>query len=156
MKKLISLLFFVIAVCLNCYSQTPGNNLGKSLSQIKQSFPNLVYLHQKNGYDCYKSAGDDDDFTCFTFDNNKLVGEYTYIFDYMSDRYITDLYNSLYKSFSKTNARQKRSRSGTYDITFFYYSDFIVKIANYGNQLQLFYELKGYNIEFNALQTRSY
>lgn len=156
MKKIFLFLAFVIAVTINCFAQEPGNNLGKSLSQIKQSFPNLVYLHKKSGYDCYKSAGDDDDFTCFTFDNGKVVGEYTYIFDYMSDRYITDLYNSFYKSFSKSNAKQKRSRGRTYDATFFYYSDFIIKIANYENQFQLFYELKGYNIEFNALQSRSY
>lgn len=157
MKKFISLLFFILTVCLSSYSQELGNNLHKNLNQIKQSFPNLVYLHKKNGYDVYKSAGEDEDFTCFYFDNGKVVGEYTYIFDYMGSGFINDLYNSLLNSFSKSNAKQKRRRSSTSDVTFFYYSDFIVKIANYRNsQLQLYYEVKGYNIELNALQTKPY
>ena len=106
------------------------------------------------GYNVYLSAGDDEDFTSFYFSDGRLVGEYTYIFDYSGSGYITDLYNSLINSFAKFGSRHKRSTSSGYDITFFYYSDFIVKIANYRTQLQIYYELNGYHININALQAR--
>lgn len=154
MKKIITLFLLVIGISLNCYSQGVGNNLHKSLGQIRQAFPNLVYLQKEKGYDVYKSAGEDGDFTCFYLEDGIVVGEYTYIFDYLSDNFIANLYKSLLNSFAKTNAVHKRNKSGQYDITYFYYSDYIVKIANYGDQLQLYYELDGYNINLNALQTR--
>ncbi len=154
MKKFITFLLLVIGIFLNCYSQRAGNNLHKSLDQIQQAFPNLVYWQKEKGYDVYKSVGEDDDFICFYLENGIVVGEYIYIFDYLSDDFITNLYNSLLNSFAKTNALNKRKKYERCDVTYFYYSGYIVRIANFGNQLQLYYELDGYNINLNKLQTK--
>lgn len=142
---------------LNIYSYAqsePGNNLGKSLAQIQQSFPNLKYLHDEKGYQVYKSDSDDEDFTCFYFSKGRVVGEYTYIFDYSESGFIRDLYNSLLNKFSQYGGRRKRNTNSGYDITFFYYPNFIVKVANYRTQLQLYYEKNGLTININALQAR--
>lgn len=146
---MISLLFF-----LSTNAQVPGNNLGKSITAVQQVFPNLSFLREEKGYQVYKSKGEDDDFTSFYFSNGSLVGEYTYIFDYSHSGYIADLYRSLLNSFSKYGGKTKRNKGNSYDITFFYYSNFIVKIANYNTQLQIYYESKGYNIRISALQAR--
>lgn len=153
MKKILALsvlLFFFLGL----KAQEPGNNLGKSVVQIQQKFPNLTFLRQEKGYQVYKSKGDGDDFTSFYFSNGMLVGEYDYIFDYSGSGFISNLYRSLLNSFAKFGSKYKRNRNAGYDITFFYYSDFIVKIANYNTQLQIYYELNGYHINISALQAR--
>jgi hypothetical protein len=139
---------------MSLFAQSPGNNLGKSLAQIQQDFPNLKPLGDDKGYKVYKSSADGDDFTSFYFSNGRLVGEYTYIFDYSGSGYITDLYNSLLNRFAKYGVKHKRSTSPSYDVTFFYFSNFIVKFANYHTQLQIYYELNGLHININALQAR--
>lgn len=94
MKKVFAfMVLFSIILCVN--AQEPGNNLGKSLASIQQSFPNLSFLRTENGYQIYKSNGEGNDFTSFYFSNGRLVGEYTYIFDYSRSGYITDAYRSL-------------------------------------------------------------
>lgn len=153
MKRTI-LLITATFISLAIFAQEPGNNLRKTISQIQQNFPNLKYSREDKGYNVYLSASDGEDFTSFYFSNGRLVGEYTYIFDYSGSGYITDMYNSLISDFAKYGSRHKRSTSSSYDITFFYYSDFIVKIANYHTQLQIYYELNGYHININALQAR--
>ena len=129
------------------YAQEPGNNLRKTISQIQQEFPNLKYNRDDKGYNIYNSAGEDRDFTSFYFKNGILVGEYTYIFDYSGSPYINDLYFSLINKFAKYGGRHYRTKNSGYDITYFKYSYFTVKFANYGNQLQIYYELNGLNIE---------
>lgn len=153
MKRL-SLLLLSLTLFLTASAQQPGNNLRISLAQIQQAFPNLRFDREEKGYQIYRSDGDDGDFTSFYFSNGRLVGEYTYIFDYCGSGYITELYNSLISNFAKYGGKQKRSQSSNYDVTFFYYSDFIIKIANYQTQLQIYYELNGYHININALQAR--
>lgn len=153
--KQLALFTISFFISLSLFAQEPGNNLRKSLAQIQQSFPNLKYLHEDKGYKVYKSSGEDEDFTTFYFNNNGLlVGEYTYIFDYSGSGYITDLYNSLFNRFAKYGVKHKRSTSPSYDVTFFYFSNFIVKFANYHTQLQIYYELNGLHINVNALQAR--
>ena len=88
---------FIISIIITSalYAQEPGNNLRKTISQIRQEFPNLKYNRNDKGYDMYNSAAEDRDFTSFYFKNGILVGEYTYIFDYSGSSYIHDLYHSL-------------------------------------------------------------
>lgn len=76
------------------------------------------------------------------------------MFDYSGSRFITDLYDSLLKNFAKYDVKRKRNTSSDYDVTFFYFPNFIVKIANYNTQLQIYYELNGLYININALQAR--
>lgn len=153
MKKFFAVLILSV-LFLSVNAQEPGNNLGKSIAQIQSSFPNLSYLREEKGYQIYKSNAEDDDFTSFYFSNGRLVGEYTYMFDYSGSRFITDLYYSLLKNFAKYDAKRKRNTSSDYDVTFFYFPNFIVKIANYKTQLQIYYELNGLYININALQAR--
>lgn len=153
--KRISLLLLLFILSISLFAQEPGNNLGKTISQIQQEFPNLAFLRYDKGYQVYNSAGDDEDFTSFYFSNGRVVGEYTYIFEYASDgRFITDLYISLINRFAKYGARHNRSKSSSYDITYFYFPNFIVKFANYHTQLQIYYELNGYQINIDALHAR--
>jgi len=149
-----SLLVLSLILSMSLFAQSPGNNLGKSLAQIQQGFPNLKPRGDDKGYKVYKSSAEGDDFTVFYFSNGRLVGEYTYIFDYSGSGYINDLYSSLFNSFAKKGARHKRSTNSGYDITFFFFPDFTIKIANYNTQLQLYYEKNGLYIKFNALQAR--
>lgn len=154
MKKIIFLLLFPL-ITLCAFAQEPGNNLGKSIAQIKQNFPNLIYSRIDKGYEVYKSKGEDEDFTSFYFSNGRLVSEETFIFDDTSNgNYINHLYSSLALKLLNFNGKVKRRRYSDSDITFFYFSDFIIKVANYRNQLQILYELKGYNINITALQAR--
>ena len=137
---------------MTLYAQEPGNNLRKTLAQLKQSFPNVFYLQNEKGYNVYKSDGDDRDFTCFYLNNDRVVGEYTYIFSY-NTLFIRDLYYSLLNRFASYGGKHWKTTSG-YDITYFRYSYFTVKVANYGDQLQLYYELNGLNIEISPLVER--
>lgn len=147
---------FIISIIITSalYAQEPGNNLRKTISQIRQEFPNLKYNRNDKGYDMYNSAAEDRDFTSFYFKNGILVGEYTYIFDYSGSSYIHDLYHSLINTFAKYGGKHYRTTSSGYDITYFRYSYFTVKFANYGNQLQIYYELNGLNIEISSLVER--
>ena len=51
-------------------AQEPKNNLGKSLGQLRQNFPNLRYVETRDGLTEYTSDG-----VTFTFKNNKVVAE---------------------------------------------------------------------------------
>ena len=152
--KYYSLLVLSLILSMSLFAQSPGNNLGKSLAQIQQGFPNLKPQGDDKGYKVYKSSAEGDDFTVFYFSNGRLVGEYTYIFDYSGSGYINDLYSSLFNSFVQKGAKHKRSTNSGYDVTFFFFPDFTIKIANYNTQLQLYYEKNGLYIKFNALQAR--
>jgi hypothetical protein len=132
------------------YAQEPGNNLRKTISQIKQDFPNLKYNRDDKGYNI-NSAAEDRDFTSFYFKNGVLVGEYTYIFDYSRSSYINDLYSSMINNFSKYGGKHYRTTNSGSDVTYFRYSYFTIKLANYGTQLQLYYELNDLNIEISPL-----
>lgn len=153
MKKTI-VFIVLLALFAKASAQEPANNLHKTIAQIQQAFPNLKFSKEDRGYSVYNSSGDDKDFTCFYFSNGRLVGEYTYMFDYSGSTFITDLYQSLLNSFAKYGSRKRRNVSSSYDVTFFYFPDFIVKIANYHTQIQIYYELNGYQININALQAR--
>ena len=153
MKRL-SLIILSLSLSVVLFAQEPGNNLRKTLAQIQQRFPNLQYNREKDGYLLYNSPGEGQDFTCFYFSSGRVVGEYTYIFDYSDSGYITDLYNSLLNSFAKCGGKHWRSKDSKYDITYFRYSYFTIKVANYGDQLQLEYELNGLNINISPLVER--
>ena len=143
---------FIISSAL--YAQEPGNNLRKTISQIQQAFPNLKYNRDDKGYSVYTSNAEGRDFTSFYFKNGILVGEYTYIFDYSGTSYIHDLYHSLINTFAKYGGKHYRTTNSGYDITYFRYSYFTVKFANYGTQLQIYYELNGLNINLSPLIER--
>ena len=153
MKRL-SLIILSLSLSVVLFAQKPGSNLHKTLAQIQQQFPNLQYGREKNGYLLYKSPGEGSDITWFYFSSGRVVGEYTYIFDYSDSGYITDLYKSLLNSFSKYGGKHWRTTSSSYDITYFRYSYFTIKVANYGDQLQLYYELNDLNIEISPLVVR--
>lgn len=144
---------FIISIIITSalWAQEPGNNLRKTISQIRQEFPNLKYNRDDKGYEMYNSAAEGQDFTSFYFKNGILVGEYTYIFDYSGTSYIHDLYYSLINTFAKYGGKHYRTTNSGYDITYFRYSYFTVKFANYGTQLQIYYELNGLNINLSPL-----
>lgn len=148
-RQFLFVLYLIIVSVL--YAQEPGNNLRKTFSQIQQEFPNLKYNRDDKGYKIYNSAAEDRDFTSFYFKNGMLVGEYTYIFDYVGSSYINDLYHSLINNFAKYGGKHYRTTNSGYDITYFRYSYFTVKFANYGDQLQIYYELNGLNINLSPL-----
>lgn len=153
MKRLfIFILSFIIASAI-C-AQEPGSNLHKTISQIQQEFPNLKYNRDDKEYKVYNSDAEGEDFTSFYFKNGVLVGEYTYIFDYNGSAFINNLYYSLINTFAKNRGKHYRTTSSDYDITYFRYSYFTVKFANYGTQLQIFYELNGLNINLSPLIER--
>lgn len=153
MKRL-SFLLLSILMCMSLFAQEPGNNLRKTIAQIQQGFPNLKFNRNDRGYQIYNSASEGKDFTSFYFSNGRLVGEYSYFFDYTDSGYITDLYHSLLNGFAKYGGKHWRTTNSSYDITYFRYSYFTVKVANYGTQLQLYYELNSLNIEISPLIER--
>jgi hypothetical protein len=58
------------------FSQEPGNNLGKSLSTMKQEFPELRYIKTDQKGEQYEDGYPQDGIaTFFYFRNNRVVEE---------------------------------------------------------------------------------
>ena len=92
MRKILLLLLLIITVSTS--AQEPANNLGKSISELRQSFPDLV---RWGGYDNepnYKSPKAN---TLFTFKNNQVAIEFTMITG--ENGYLYDLFTTLVERF---------------------------------------------------------
>ncbi len=91
-KICVSLLLLFITFTAS--AQEPANNLGKSISELRQSFPDLV---RWGGYDSepnYKSPKAN---TLFTFKNNQVAIEFTMITG--ENGYLYDLFTTLVERF---------------------------------------------------------
>ena len=76
MKRIIFLLCF-ICLTIICYAQghEPGNNLGKSLSLMKQQFPELRFLKSDEKGDEYQDGYTEDGIGIFFYFKNNVVIE---------------------------------------------------------------------------------
>lgn len=126
MKKMFKILFLVLLLLIPMVSneQEPKNNLGKSLGQLRQNFPNLRYVETRDGLTEYTSDG-----VTFTFKNNKVVAESMGVDEGRSFGY--EWFNAMMKSFEKTSykrATQLHEDNSTLTRTF-YYSDFWITLG---------------------------
>jgi hypothetical protein len=113
MKRLPLLLFLFTTVAL--FAQEPGNNLRKTIPQLRQSFPDLiVWGYERGGIQNYKSPEAD---ILFETKNGIVIAEFASIEG--EDGYLQGLYQSLLKSFSK-NAKTYRWGGNKNSISFFY------------------------------------
>lgn len=125
--KILFLSFSLFApIILN--AQEPKNNLGKTISQLRQTFPNLRYVETRNGMAEYISNG-----ITFTFKNNKVVAE---SMDVDEGRgFGHDWFNAMLESFEKTSykrATQLSEDNATMTRTF-YYSNFWITLLYWKN-----------------------
>jgi hypothetical protein len=113
MKRLPLLLFLFTTVAL--FAQEPGNNLRKTIPQLRQSFPDLiVWGYERGGIQNYKSPEAD---ILFETKNGIVIAEFASFEG--EDGYLQGLYQSLLKSFSK-NAKTYRWGGNKNSISFFY------------------------------------
>lgn len=121
--KILFLSFSLFApVILN--AQEPKNNLGKTISQLRQTFPNLRYVETRDGLTEYTSDG-----ITFTFKNNKVVAESMGVDEGRSFGY--NWFNAMMESFEKTSYKRATPLSednATLTRTF-YYSDFWITLG---------------------------
>ena len=92
MKICVSLLLLFITVTTS--AQEPANNLGKSVSELKQSFPDLVRWGGYESEPNYKSPKVN---TLFTIKNNRVAIEFTMIVG--ENDYLHDLFSTLVERF---------------------------------------------------------
>ncbi len=99
MKKSI-LLFLLVELCVNCFSQEPGCNIGKSLVTMKQEFPDLRYVKTDSKGDEYEDGYPQDGIAFFFYFKNGYVIEECMICQ-SNDGFPYMWYGSLVKSFTK-------------------------------------------------------
>ncbi len=81
----------------------PENNLGKSLSTMRQEFPGLQYSRDKDGLDVYEIK--DQGLTLsFEFRNNRLVKEWLILSG--DEGFLHEWFDSTVSAFKKTNYRR--------------------------------------------------
>ncbi len=99
MKKIFAILF-LSAFFLSVNAQEPGNNLGKSLSEMKLKFPELRYIKTDQKGDEYEDGYPQDGIaTFFYFRNNQVIEEC--MICQSNDGFPLDWYRSLCTEFSK-------------------------------------------------------
>lgn len=98
MKKL--LIFFTIFLfTFSLYAQvTPGNNLGKGLSTMRQEFPSLRYLRTDDNGDLYEDGYPEDGIAMFFYFRNGSVVEECMICE-SNDGFSKIWYDSLWNNF---------------------------------------------------------
>jgi hypothetical protein len=113
-------------------AQEPANNLGKSVSELKQSFPDLVRWGGYESEPNYKSPKAN---TLFTIKNNRVAIEFTMIVG--ENDYLYDLFSTLVERFKRGSnkvlwSNDKKSISIFYSYFYVYisytpYSDVSIK-----------------------------
>lgn len=99
------ILFVVLLACMAtiCHAKDnePGNNLGKTLSQLQQVFPHVRYERTESKGDFYSDGEDSSEgITCFFYlKNNRVVEEGMVVMS--DDGFPKMVYDSWIKSFSK-------------------------------------------------------
>lgn len=100
MKKIQLLFWLLFSVCC-VYAQEPGNNLGKSLTQMRQEFPELRYIKSDEKGQQYEDGYPEDGIAVFFYFNNNVVVEECMIvqsyngfpkmwFEAMKDKFLSD------------------------------------------------------------------
>lgn len=74
MKKII-LLLLLVALRLNCYSQEPDCNIGKTLVAMEQEFPDLRYIKTDSKGDEYEDGYPQDGIASFFYFKDGYVIE---------------------------------------------------------------------------------
>ena len=135
MKRLF-LLVLSIAVSIALFAQEPGNNLRKTIPELRRSFPDLVvWGYERSGIQNYKSPEAE---ILFETKSGIVIGEFA-MFE-GEDGYLQTLYQSFLKSFSK-NAKNYLWGQDRNSISFFY-SYFHVYISyTPGESVSISYEL---------------
>lgn len=116
----------------------PGNNLGKSLSQMRAEFPDIQYEKTIDGEDLYYTGGEEE-YLCFGFRYGVLVSESMYISGDINFR--NELFRALTRSFNQTPFIDCGTGE---DVWVYNYSTFKVTIARtvLSNYLCLRYKQK--------------
>ena len=126
MRKMLKILFLVLLLLMPMASnaQEPKNNLGKTLSQLRQDFPNLRYVKARGGLIEYTSDG-----ITFTFKNNKVVAESMGVDG--GGNFAYDWFNAMMESFERTSYKRATQLSeDNFTLTrTFYYSDFWITLV---------------------------
>ena len=99
MKKI--LIVFILAICdITAYAQDkPGNNLGKSLSIMRQEFPELRYIRTDEKGDFYEDGYPEDGIAMFFYFRNSLVIEECMICE-STDGFPKMWYDKMWESFA--------------------------------------------------------
>ena len=126
MKKIFKILFLGLLLLIPIVSnaQEPKNNLGKTINQLRQDFPNLRYVEIRDGLTEYTSDG-----IIFTLKNNKVVAESMGVDEGRSFGY--DWFNAMMESFEKTSYKRSSqlSEDNSTMTRTFYYSDFWITLV---------------------------
>lgn len=99
MKKFITIIILIVSVCVASAQDKPGNNLGKSLSMMRQEFPELRYLGSDDAGDRYQDGYTEDGISLYFLLTNNAVSEECMICD-SNDGFSQMWFNEMYKSFS--------------------------------------------------------
>ena len=115
-------LLFAFFPLLVCAQNEPGNNLGKSVYELRQKFPDLVRWGGYESEPNYKSPKAN---TLFTFKNNHVAIEYTLIEG--GDDYLQDLFFALVDRFQQGARRVLWSNNRR--VISLFYSNFYVYLS---------------------------
>lgn len=131
MRKVL-LLLILLFITVTTSAQEPANNLGKSVSELKQSFPDLVRWGGYESEPNYKSPKAN---TLFTIKNNRVAIEFTMIVG--ENDYLYNLFSTLVERFKRGSnkvlwSNDKKSISIFYSYFYVYisytpYSDVSIK-----------------------------
>lgn len=134
MKKCIFLLFLQFAAV--AMAQEPGNNLRKSLSELRASFPDLIAWGYPGEISHYKSPTNN---ILFDVKKDMVISEYTYFEG--PDSYLRDLYSALISSFLQYPNQHFYGDNGkTLHLVFSYFT--IAIFYKPGEDVSIMYELK--------------
>lgn len=99
MKKFLTIIILIASVCVAYAQDKPGNNLGKSLSTMRQEFPELRYLGSDDAGDRYQDGYTEDGISFYFLLKNNAVTEECIICD-SEDGFSQMWFNEMWKSFS--------------------------------------------------------
>lgn len=113
MKKILSLLLtLMLFLSANAQLNEPGNNLGKSLSSMKQKFPALRYIGTDSKGDQYEDGYLQDGIATFFYFKNGYVVEECMICE-ARDGFPLEWYKSLVRTYDKNyNSVGKNTKYG--------------------------------------------
>lgn len=123
MKRLLLALFLIVGFV--SYAQEPGNNIGKSLSTMRQLFPELRYIKTDAKGALYEDGYPQDGVTLFFYFRNNMVIEECMIIQ-TNDGFARAWYDEMVDSFI-TGYSPVCAVNG-YDVHRFCYSSFMVHL----------------------------
>ena len=143
MKK-ISIFTVLFMYFLGAFAQEPGNNLGKTLSEMKQKFPELRYIKTDQKGDEYEDGYPQDGIATFFYFNNGKVIEECMICQ-SNDGFPLDWFRSLCTEFNKRWSPSIRENTSTHkEYVFSNFSvDLIYVSENNQNTALIVYSKRG-------------